>query len=80
MSDTEMDAIEDEEIELGSQDTDEEEGDEDFLDVAEVLTSLLAAEDDNVCTAMLKVGKQLETQNKILVKILTHLVNSKKES
>ena len=42
-------------------------------DMYDMLSSFLASEDDNVCTAMLKVAKQLETQNKIMVKILTQI-------
>ena len=61
----------DEELE----DFDEEEDGGDF---GELLTSLLTTEDgDNVCTALVNLGailnKQLETQNKILVKILSRL-------
>ena len=46
---------------------------ESAADMYDMLGSFLASEDDNVCTAMLKVAKQLETQNKIMVKILTQL-------
>jgi len=56
---------------LGS---DEEEEEEEYeADMFDMLSSFLSSEDDNVCTAMLKVSKQLETQNKIMVKILTQL-------
>ena len=78
-SESEPEVMDDEEIELGSQDTDEED-DEEYMDIAAVLGGLLASEDDNVCTAMIKVAKQLETQNKILVKILSQISNSKKDS
>lgn len=61
----------DEELEF---DEEEDEGG----DFGELLTSLLTTEDgDNVCTALVNLGailnKQLETQNKILVKILSRL-------
>lgn len=56
--------------------TDEEEDEEDYTDLSELLTGLLASEDDNMCTAVLKLGKQLENTNKILVKILSHLKSS----
>lgn len=40
----------------------------------EVLASTLATpEGDTVCTALLRIGDQLETQNKILIKILAKL-------
>jgi len=53
--------------------SDEEDEGEYAADMYDMLSSFLASEDDNVCTAMLKVAKQLETQNKIMVKILTQL-------
>jgi hypothetical protein len=56
---------------LGSDE--EEEEDEYEADMYDMLSSFLTAEDDNVCTAMLKVSKQLEIQNKIMVKVLTQL-------
>ena len=41
---------------------------------AEVLASTLATPDgDTVCTALLRIGDQLEMQNKILIKILSKL-------
>jgi len=54
---------------------DEEFEDGDMMDMAGLLTSLLTTEEgDNVCTALVNIGailnKHLETQNKILVKIL----------
>ena len=56
--------------------SDEDEDEEDYTDLSELLTGLLASEDDNMCTAVLKLGKQLENTNKILVKILSHLKSS----
>ena len=69
---------EDEEIigdEIFDEDEDEDE-DEDFMDIGNVLSALLTTEEgDNVCTALVKLNntiqKQMETQNKILLKILT---------
>lgn len=58
---------------LGSDE--EEEEDEYEADMYDMLSSFLSAEDDNVCTAMLKVSKQLEVQNKVMVKILTQLTH-----
>jgi hypothetical protein len=56
--------------------SDEEEDEGEYMaDLADVLGSYLTTEDDNVCSAMLRVSKQLETQNKIMVKILTQLTH-----
>ena len=71
--DTEQPTVSDEE-EYESEE--EEEDDEEYGDLSELLTGLLATDDDNICTAVLKVGNQLETTNKILVKILAHLKSS----
>jgi hypothetical protein len=63
----------------------EEEFDEEDIDIdmddfapeegsAEVLASTLSTPDgDTVCTALLRIGDQLEMQNKILIKILSKL-------
>ena len=57
--------------------TDEEEYDEEELsdddddnDIGDLMIDLLSHEEDNVCSAMLKVAKQLETTNRLLVKML----------
>jgi hypothetical protein len=59
---------------------DEEIDDEDLMDldddvdIASLLTSLLATDEgDTICTALVSIGQQLQTQNKILVKILSEL-------
>jgi hypothetical protein len=65
--------------ELSDIDEDEEGMDfEEGTDLGELLTSLLTTDDgDNLCTAVVNLGnilnKHLETQNKILVKILSKL-------
>ena len=71
---------EDEEVDLEGEEEDEfDEGDEgDFMDMGGLLTSLLTTEDgDNVCTALVNIGailnKHMETQNKILLKIMSRL-------
>ena len=58
-------------------DEDDEMGDEDDgVDVATLMTSLLATEDgDTVCTALVSITQQLQMQNKILIKILSELKN-----
>ena len=68
-------ADESEELEDEEMDDFGEEEFEEGIDMGELLTSLLTTEDgDNVCTALVNIGailnKHLETQNKILVKIL----------
>jgi hypothetical protein len=70
----------DEVPELDDEEEEEDEFDEEFedgemVDMAGLLTSLLTTDEgDNVCTALVNIGailnKHLETQNKILVKIL----------
>ena len=72
---------EDEDV-LHSGDEDETDDEEDFMDMGGLLSSLLTTEEgDNVTTALVKMTlvmqKQMETQNKILVKILSCM---KKES
>lgn len=52
---------------------DEEDMDE-GLDIAGLMTSLMATPDgDTVCSALVMIGQQLQTQNKILIKILSEL-------
>jgi hypothetical protein len=70
MADPELEESEEEGEEILGSDEEEEEYEADMFDM---LSSFFSSEDDNVCTAMLKVSKQLETQNKIMVKILTQL-------
>jgi len=49
----------------------EEEG---GLDIAELMTSLMATEDgDTVCSALVNIANQLQIQNKILVKMLSKM-------
>ena len=44
---------------------------DDGVDVATLMTSLLATEDgDTVCTALVSITQQLQMQNKILIKTL----------
>ena len=72
--------ISDEEEEL-SMTEDEEEQLEDFedeegesVDIAELMTSLMATDDgDTVCSALVNIGNQLQIQNKILIKMLSKM-------
>ena len=72
-----MSDIEEGEIEIDEEDIDMEDFDMDVEDEggsAEVQASTLATPDgDTVCTALLRIGDQLEMQNKILIKILSKL-------
>ena len=54
---------------------DEDEVDLDYnADMIDALTTLFTTEQgDNVCTALVKIAKQMETQNKIMLKMLTTL-------
>lgn len=70
----EISMTEDEEVvDFDDDDEDEEEEDE-GLDIASLMTSLMATPDgDTVCSALVMIGHQLQTQNKILIKILSEL-------
>ncbi len=53
---------------------DEDEG----MDIAGLMTSLLATPDgDTICSALVNLCYQLETQNKILIKMLAKMQSSK---
>ena len=85
---------EEDEIEDGEIVTDDEEEEEDALltedddffpededegmDIAGLMTSLLATPDgDTVCSALVNLCYQLETQNKILIKMLAKMQSPK---
>lgn len=71
VSDEELSMNEDEEDE--DQDMDFEDEDE-GVDIVGLMTSLMATPDgDTVCSALVTIGQQLQTQNKILIKILSEL-------
>ncbi len=73
MTEDEVDEL-DEMDEMG--DEDDEMFEDDGVDVATLMTSLLATEDgDTVCTALVSITQQLQMQNKILIKILSELKN-----
>ena len=74
-----------EEMELEDDEDDEEDEDyEGMMDPGAMLASFLTTEDgDNVCTALVTIGehmdkmnKLMETQNKILVKMLSHFTKT----
>jgi hypothetical protein len=67
---------EDDEIEMTDEDDFEinEDEDEDNMDLAGLMTSLLATPDgDTICSALVNLCYQLETQNKILIKMLSKM-------
>ena len=73
MSQPEEEVIEDE---VSDEDMAEYEGEEDgdYITVEGLLSSTLMTEDgDTVCSALVNIGRQLEMQNKIMVKLLTTL-------
>ena len=64
----------DDDDELMEIDEDEDEDEDEELDVVTLMTSLLATEDgDTVCTALITIAQQLQTQNKILIKMLSKM-------
>jgi hypothetical protein len=66
----ELPMTEDEEEQL--EDFEDEEGES--VDIAELMTSLMATEDgDTVCSALVNIGNQLQIQNKILIKMLSRM-------
>jgi hypothetical protein len=89
-SQPEEDEIEDGEIVTEDEEEEEEDAllteDDDFfpededegMDIAGLMTSLLATPDgDTVCSALVNLCYQLETQNKILIKMLAKMQSPK---
>lgn len=71
--------VEEEEGEDDEFDMEEDEDEDGFMDMGGLLSQTLADEEGNtVCSALVNIGKQLEMQNKILVKIMSQL--AKKEA
>jgi hypothetical protein len=62
---------EDDMVEMSSDEEDEE---GDFITMETLLSTTLMTEDgDTVCTALVSIARQLEMQNKIIVKMLSAL-------
>ena len=61
--------------ELENEDFDEYMEDEPYMmDMGGLLSSVLATEDgDTVCSALVNISRQMEVQNKILIKMLSHM-------
>jgi hypothetical protein len=56
------------------EDFDDEDEGEEGLDIAGLMTSLMATPDgETVCSALVTIGQQMQVQNKILIKILSEL-------
>tara|TARA_R110002074_G_scaffold80159_2_gene180415 strand:+ start:516 stop:779 length:264 start_codon:yes stop_codon:yes gene_type:complete len=54
----------------------EDDDEDDEVDLVSLMTSLLATEDgETICTALVTIGQQIQTQNKILIKILSEIKN-----
>ena len=70
VSEEEIDLTDDDDFEINEGDDD----DEDNMDLAGLMTSLLATPDgDTICSALVNLCYQLETQNKILIKMLSKM-------
>ena len=70
VSDVEDDMTEDED----EDDFFEEDEDEEGMDIVGLMSSLLATPDgDTVCSALVNLCYQMETQNKILIKMLSKM-------
>jgi hypothetical protein len=73
-----------EEMDLEEDEEDEDEDYEEGMDVGAMMASMFTTEEgDNVCTALVTIGehmdkmnKLMETQNKILVKMLSHFTKT----
>ena len=73
--------VSDEEEMLMSEGEDEDffqEDEDEGMDIAGLMTSLLATPDgDTICSALVNLCYQLETQNKIFIKMLAKIQSSK---
>jgi len=59
-------------------DINDDDDDDDNMDIGGLMTSLLATPDgDTVCSALVNLCYQLETQNKILIKMLSKMQTPK---
>ena len=71
--------VTDDETEEEIEETEEEVDDDlmfedDGVDLPTLMTSLMATEDgDTVCSALVNIANQLQTQNKILIKMLSKM-------
>lgn len=71
-SEEEITDEEEEEIDMNEYEYEDEDDIEQYMTVETLLGSTLMTEDgDTICSALVNMGRQLEIQNKILVKLLT---------
>lgn len=71
-SEEEITDEEEEEIDMNEYEYEDEDDVEQYMTVETLLGSTLMTEDgDTICNALVNMGRQLEIQNKILVKLLT---------
>jgi hypothetical protein len=78
VEDGEIVSDEEEEIVLSEEEEEDDEffmdEDEGVMDVVGLMSSLLATPDgDTVCSALVNISNQLETQNRILIKMLAKM-------
>jgi len=75
----EIKEIEDEEsivddLDLDLEMPDDDDDEEYMMDMGGLLSSVLATEDgDTVCSALVNISRQMEVQNKILIKMLSQM-------
>ena len=75
----EEEEIEDEEsivddLDLDLEMPDDDDDEEYMMDMGGLLSSVLATEDgDTVCSALVNISRQMEVQNKILIKMLSQM-------
>jgi hypothetical protein len=71
-SEEEITDEEEEEIDMNEYEYEDEDDVEQYMTMETLLGSTLMTEDgDTICSALVNMGRQLEIQNKILVKLLT---------
>ena len=71
-SEEEITDEDEEEIDMNEYEYEDEDDVEQYMTVETLLGSTLMTEDgDTICSALVNMGRQLEIQNKILVKLLT---------
>lgn len=69
-----VEEVSDEEEEMSDEELAEYEDDGDMITTEALLSSTLMTEDgDTVCSALVNIGRQLEMQNRIMVKMLSAL-------
>ena len=75
----EIEEIEDEEsivddLDLDLEMPDDDDDEEYMMDMGGLLSSVLATEDgDTICSALVNISRQMEVQNKILIKMLSQM-------